>query len=168
VPSARFAVAACVLAAAGCRAAGVSPVRASDGGVPRDAVAATVVRVVDGDTVVLRIGGRRLRVRLIGVDAPETWLRHDCFGAEATRELRRLIPPGSRVRAAGDAEPYDRYGRRLLYLWTARGVFVPAALIRTGFARALPIPPDTSHATTFREAEDTARRARLGLWRACA
>ncbi|MFB9840612.1 hypothetical protein, partial [Actinoallomurus acaciae] len=43
---------------------------------------AVVTRVVDGDTLILRGQGR---VRLIGVDAPETWRRHDCFGAEATR-----------------------------------------------------------------------------------
>jgi micrococcal nuclease len=128
---------------------------------------AVVLRVVDGDTVVLRILGRRVRVRIIGMDAPETWLRHDCFGAEATRALRRLAPPGSAVYAAGDAEPYDRYGRRLLYLWTARGVFVEAAIIRAGYARALPVPPDTARAALLREAEDAARRTRTGRWGAC-
>jgi micrococcal nuclease len=129
------------------------------------AMTAVVVRVVDGDTLVLRIAGRPLRVRLIGVDAPETWLRHDCFGAAATRGLRRLTPPGARLRAAGDVRETDRYGRRLLYLWTPQGVFVNAALVRAGFARALTIPPDTSRATTLADAEAAARRARAGLWR---
>ncbi|GAB2853750.1 hypothetical protein GCM10027176_65500 [Actinoallomurus bryophytorum] len=129
------------------------------------AVTAGVVRVIDGDTLVLRTRGRPARVRLIGVDAPEKWLRHDCFGAEATRALRRLTPPGSAVRATGDAEPRDRYGRRLLYLWTPRGVLVNAALVRSGFARAMAVPPDTRYAAVLREAEDAARRARSGLWR---
>jgi endonuclease YncB( thermonuclease family) len=128
---------------------------------------ATVVRVVDGDTVILRISGRRERVRLIGVDAPETWLRHDCFGVEATRALRRLAPPGSAVRAAPDVELRDHYGRLLLYLWTRDGTFVNATMVRTGYARTLLIPPNLSRATTLREAQRTAHHTHTGLWRAC-
>jgi micrococcal nuclease len=124
-----------------------------------------VVRIIDGDTLVLRARGRRTRVRLIGVDAPETWLRHDCYGPEATRALRRLTPPGSVVRATGDAAPRDRYGRRLLYLWTPRGVLVNAALVREGFARAMAVRPDTRYAAVIGDAEDAARRGRAGLWR---
>ena len=123
---------------------------------------AVVTRVVDGDTLILRGQGR---VRLIGVDAPETWRRHDCFGAEATRALRRLTPPGQVVRVAGDVRPRDRYGRRLLYVWTRRGVFVNAALVRTGFARALAVPPDTGRAPVLRDAEEAARRGHAGMWR---
>jgi len=128
----------------------------------RTCATTTVVRVIDGDTLVLRGMGR---VRLIGVDAPETWLRHDCFGAEATRALSQLTPPGSPVRMAGDSEPHDRYGRRLLYLWTPGGVLVNAALVHAGFARAMSIPPNTSHAAAIRAAEATARHRRSGLWR---
>src|SRR5262249_36902113 len=113
---------------------------------PPEARAALVGRVADGDTLLLRIGGRRLRVRLIGVDAPETWARRDCYGAEAARALRRLVPVGSAVRVIGDREPYDHFGRRLLHLWTSRGRLVSAALVRAGFARALAIPPDTRYA----------------------
>lgn len=134
---------------------------------PRGAPRARVVRTVDGDTIVLRLRGRRLRVRLIGLDAPETWARHDCYGAEASRALRRLTPPGSVVRVAGDREPYDRYGRRLFYVWTAQGRFVDEELVRLGFARALTIPPDTRHAARLRAAEAVARRSGAGLWTAC-
>ncbi|WP_433180173.1 thermonuclease family protein [Actinoallomurus sp. CA-150999] len=134
---------------------------------PPEARTALVVRVVDGDTVLLRIGGRGLRVRLIGVDAPETWARRDCYGAEAARALRRLVPVGSAVRVIGDREPYDRFGRRLLHLWTSRGRLVSAALVRAGFARALAIPPDTRYAPLLDAAETAARRSGAGLWRAC-
>jgi micrococcal nuclease len=120
-----------------------------------------VVRVVDGDTLVLRGLGR---VRLIGVDAPETWLRHDCLGEEATQALRRLTPPGSWVRTAGDMERRDHYGRRLLYVWTRSGEFVNTALVRDGWARAMPIPPDTSHAPLIHAAEATAQHRRAGIW----
>lgn len=120
-----------------------------------------VVRVIDGDTVVLQGLGR---VRLIGLDAPETWLRHDCMGTEATQALRALTPPGSPVHTAGDSEPRDHYGRRLLYLWTPSGEFVNATLVREGLARAMPIPPDTSYAPFIHAAEDTARHRRAGIW----
>jgi micrococcal nuclease len=118
--------------------------------------------VIDGDTLILRGVGR---VRLIGVDAPETWLRHDCQGEEATRALRRLTPPGSPVRTAGDAERRDHYGRRLLYVWTSAGEFVNVTLVRKGLARAMPIPPDTTYAPLIHAAEDTARHRRAGIWR---
>jgi micrococcal nuclease len=131
-------------------------------------MSASIVRVVDGDTVIVRMNGRRERVRLIGVDAPETWLRHDCFGTEATLALRRLAPPGALVHAAADAERRDRYGRLLLYLWTSHGAFVNADLIREGFARTMTIPPNTSRASVFQEAERTARHTLAGLWHACA
>jgi micrococcal nuclease len=113
---------------------------------PRDAWSAVVRRVVDGDTVILLARGRSVRVRLIGADAPELWYRRDCDGAEAARGLRALLPPGSQVRAAGDRDAVDRYGRRLLYLWTlgrrahAGAVTtrsaVGTATVRAGKARA--------------------------------
>ncbi|GLY83658.1 thermonuclease family protein [Actinoallomurus iriomotensis] len=152
----RWLAAGCLLAA-GCAPA--QPVRFRQRAATTTAV---VTRVVDGDTLIVRGQGR---VRLIGVDAPETWRRHDCFGAEATRELRRLTPPGRAVRVAGDVRPQDRYGRRLFYVWTSRGVFVNAALVRAGFARALPVPPDTGRAGVLRDAEETARRGHAGMWR---
>src|SRR4051794_32279111 len=84
--------------------------RASDPAAPRDAFRATVDRVVDGDTFVARRDGRLLRVRLIGIDAPES-VKPDapveCFGKEAARFLQRLLPEGAIVRAA-----YEDGGRR--------------------------------------------------------
>jgi endonuclease YncB( thermonuclease family) len=113
---------------------------------PRDAWSAVVLRVVDGDTVDLLAGGRSVRVRLIGVDAPETWPRRDCLGAEAARRLRGLLPRGSPVRAAGDREAVDRYGRRLLYLWARGGRARPGTAttrVRPGTATTR-VPPGTA------------------------
>ena len=135
-------------------------------GPPPEAVSAIVVRVIDGDTVVLRIGGRSRRVRLVGVDAPETWARHDCFGSEAARALRRLTPVGARVRAAGDRRPYDRFGRRLLHLWTASGRLVEMDLLRAGLGR-LVVASGTRYAAALADAQARARRAGTGLWGAC-
>ena len=75
---------------------------------------ATVVRVVDGDTILAEIGGSRERVRLIGVDTPETVKPNapvDCFGKEASNRTKQLLPEGTPVRLVLDAEERDRYGR---------------------------------------------------------
>lgn len=145
----------------------VGAVAAEPAGPPPEAWSALVLRVVDGDTLLLRIDGRSRRVRLIGVDAPETWGRRDCFGGQASRALRRLTPVGSPVRVAGDREAYDRFGRRLLHLWTSRGRLVAAELVRAGLARTLVIPPNTRYAPVLEAAEAQARRVGAGLWGAC-
>jgi micrococcal nuclease len=136
-------------------------------GPPAEARRALVLRVLDGDTLLLRLDGRSRRVRLIGVDAPETWGRRDCFGAEASRALRRLTPVGSQVRVAGDRQAYDRFGRRLLHLWTRRGRLLAAELLRAGLARTLVIPPNIRYARVLEAAEAQARRVGAGLWGAC-
>ena len=77
--------------------------------------AARVVRVVDGDTVVVRTGGRDERVRYIGVDTPESvkpGTPVQCFAKAASAANKRLVE-GREVRLVLDAETRDRYGRRL-------------------------------------------------------
>jgi micrococcal nuclease len=124
---------------------------------------ARVVRVIDGDTLVVA-GGER--VRLIGVDTPE--LRPvECYGRAATRELRRLVG-GRRVRLERDVEERDRYGRLLAYVRRGDGLLVNAELVRRGFAQPLTVPPNVRHAARFRRLAREARRERRGLWRACA
>ena len=130
-----------------------------------------VVRVVDGDTVVLRMRGGEEAVRLIGVDTPET-VKPDtpvqCYGPEASAHLHGLLPDGTRVRVARDAEARDHFGRLLLYLWRAdNGRFVNLDIASGGFGRPLSIAPNTAHAAELAAAADDARRAGRGLWGAC-
>jgi micrococcal nuclease len=127
----------------------------------------TVDRVVDGDTVIVD----RVRVRLIGIDAPES-VKPDspieCFGPESSAELHRLLPVGTRVRLEPDQEHADRYGRTLAYVWRLNPPLdVDVELARLGFARALTIPPNVAHRTEIASAVASAQRADLGLWRAC-
>lgn len=132
---------------------------------------ATVTRLIDGDTLVLRVGGRDERVRLIGIDTPETKdLRRpvQCYGKEASALLAALLPPGTAVRVERDAEARDRYGRLLLYVWRADdGLFVNLRLARGGAADQLRIPPNTAHASDIARAVGEARAAQRGLWGAC-
>jgi micrococcal nuclease len=129
-----------------------------------------VTRVVDGDTVHVRIGGDDEAVRYIGVDTPETvkpGTPVQCFGKAASAYNHRLVE-GQQVRLRFDAERRDRYGRLLAYVYRDRdGLFVNAALVRRGYATTLTIAPNTSHARELSALERRARRSRRGLWRAC-
>jgi micrococcal nuclease len=129
---------------------------------------ARVERVVDGDTIVVRIDGRSERVRYIGIDTPESvkpGTRVQCFGKAAAAANRRLVA-GRDVRLAYDAERRARYGRLLAYVY--RGdLLVNAELIRRGYAKPLEIEPNVAHAAELRQLAVSARRAHRGLWSRC-
>jgi micrococcal nuclease len=133
---------------------------------PRDAVAAKVQRVSDGDTFVASVKGRRERVRVIGVDTPESVAPNtpdEPYGEEASDFAKRYLD-GETVRLAGDAEPRDRYGRMLAYVWLADGTFWNALLVAEGYAQQLTIPPNVTYAGLFRRLAAEARREDRGLW----
>jgi micrococcal nuclease len=125
----------------------------------------TVVRVVDGDTIVLA-GGER--VRLIGVNTPET--KHpekavERFGREATTFSRRLLA-GERVRLEFDQERRDRYGRTLAYVYLEDGRLANEEIIRQGYGHAVTAHPFAeAMKERFRAAEREAREAGRGLWK---
>jgi micrococcal nuclease len=128
---------------------------------------ATIERVVDGDTVVLTDD---TRVRLIGIDTPETVDPRrpvECLGREASARLRELLPAGTAVRLVYDVERTDRYGRTLAYVYRADDdLFVNEAMAREGFAEQLTVPPNVAHVDDIAAAVADARQAGRGLWRA--
>jgi micrococcal nuclease len=130
-----------------------------------------VVRVVDGDTLTVRIEGRDERVRLIGIDTPESVDPDrpvECYGPEAADHLAQLLPPGTPVRLERDVEPRDPYDRLLAYAYRdGDGLLVNHALVAGGFAEASEFPPNTALSADLRSAEIAARRARVGMWGAC-
>lgn len=149
---------------------------------PAEAIA-HVVRVIDGDTVEARIGGRVEDVRLIGVDTPETvkpGTPVQCGGEPASHFTRRRLA-GRGVRLVFGVERRDVYGRLLAYVYLAdpaptapqhrgsrgREQLFNAALVRRGLARTLTIPPNDRFAPHFKRLELAAARAGRGLWGAC-
>jgi micrococcal nuclease len=131
-------------------------------------VVAYVSRVVDGDTVEVRFGGREEDVRYIGVDTPETvkpGAPVGCFGPQASDFNHHLVEHRM-VRLSFDAERRDVYGRLLAYVHMGK-LFVNAELVRRGLARSLTIPPNDSHARLFRRLERRAGRLGRGLWSRC-
>ena len=130
--------------------------------------AARVERAVDGDTIVVSLGGREERVRYIGIDTPESVDPNEpvqCFAERASDFNARLVE-GRRVRLVFDAERRDVYGRLLAYVY-AGGTFVNAKLVRLGYARTLQIAPNTNFADLFGRLERAAASAGRGLWKAC-
>ena len=126
------------------------------------AAAQRVERVVDGDTIIVSDVGR---VRLIGVDTPESVDPRrpvEFFGKEASAFTKRLVE-GKPVRLEYDWERTDRYGRTLAYVHLQDGTFVNAEIIRQGYGHAYTRFP-FRHLDSFRGLEREAREARRGLW----
>lgn len=138
---------------------------------PRVDGRATVLSVVDGDTIVVEIVGRTETLRLIGVDTPESVHPErpvECFGPEAAEFLSTLLPPHTEVTIQRDVVGRDHYGRLLGYVRRASdGLYVNDELVRQGFARPMSIEPNTSQRESFVEAARAAEAADVGLWAAC-
>lgn len=139
---------------------------------PADATSSHVAYVHDGDTLFLQPDGTasrddQVKVRVIGVDAPELGGNAECFAVEARDYLRALLPVGTEVWVARDEEPLDQYGRSLYYLWTGSGDFVNLDLVQNGYATALRVQPNEAYWPELRDAESTARANDLGLWGSC-
>jgi micrococcal nuclease len=132
---------------------------------------AIIVRVVDGDTIRVKIEGRTERVRFIGIDTPETVKPNtpvQCFGREASARTKTLLPAGSVVHLVTDVETRDRYRRLLAYVYRdVDGAFVNLLLADEGYAVPYTYPPNVAHADEFVAAAGRARDARLGLWSRC-
>lgn len=130
---------------------------------PNGEMTATVERVVDGDTFETSTGEK---VRLIGVDTPETVKPNhpvEPYGKEASNYTKQLLT-GQKVTLKFDVEPFDKYKRLLAYVYLPDGTFVNEKLVREGYARIMTIPPNVACADLFLEAERDAREHDRGLW----
>lgn len=152
---------------------GVAPALWTDS-IPAGAEPATLLRVVDGDTIEVEVGGVVERVRLILVDTPETMDPNnpvECFGTEATAFTGWLFGIGAPLWLETDVSERDRYDRLLRYAWLDFGggtvVQVNEAIVRSGYGVLATFPPDVAYVDRMRDAQEFARRHQLGLWPAC-
>jgi micrococcal nuclease len=124
---------------------------------------ATVVRVIDGDTIEVSINGKIYTVRYIGINTPETTQgKKEPFGQEATNKNSELV--NSRiVRLEKDVRETDDFGRLLRYVYVGN-LFINAELVRLGYARATPYPPDVKYQELFSSLEQQAKGMFLGMW----
>ena len=132
----------------------------------KDAKPYKVVRVIDGDTVIIDLDGKQTRVRLIGVDTPETVHPRkavEFYGKEASRFTSNLLK-GESVFLEYDQQKQDGYGRTLAYLYRAPdGLFVNLEIVRQGYGHAYTKYP-FKYMELFRRHERAAREAGRGLW----
>lgn len=130
---------------------------------------ARVVRVVDGDTIVIDRGRGDERVRYIGMDTPECVKPNTPveFMAKEASAVNGALVDGQDVVLERDVSDTDRFDRLLRYVWlrnAAGWLFVNLELVRQGYAQVATYPPDVRWTDELREAEAAARDAGVGLW----
>jgi micrococcal nuclease len=141
---------------------------------PADLPTAAVVRVIDGDTVDVRLNGQVVRLRLIGIDTPEIVDPRkavQCFGREASAKAHELLD-GQTVALEADPsqDERDRYGRLLRYVWLSDGRLFNREMVAEGYAFEYTYDLPYKYQAEFKQAEHDAREAQRGLWssQACA
>lgn len=125
---------------------------------PEDGNGVRVVRVVDGDTIIVLLNGAETRVRLIGINAPES---DECLAEEAGRRLEEML--AGEVRLETDEEETDRFGRMLAYIWAGE-ILVNERLAAEGLALSRAYQPNVSRQTVLDRAAADARRGGVGMW----
>jgi micrococcal nuclease len=139
-----------------------------------------VSKVVDGDTFHCVANGEEIKVRLIGVDTPESRnnpkARRDAektgmpiediikMGKTAYKFTKSLIPEGTTVYLETDVQLTDKYGRILAYVWLPDGRMLNEVLVREGYAQVYTIPPNVKYQEVLLSAQRKAREERKGFW----
>jgi micrococcal nuclease len=124
---------------------------------------------VDGDTFwIINSKGENEKIRLIGVDAPESRKSGKkeigFYGKESKTYLEQILT-GRKVRLEYDVSKYDRYKRTLAYVYLENGTFLNAHLIKNGYAAVMTVPPNVKYAEQFVQLQKEARDKKKGLWK---
>lgn len=127
-----------------------------------------ITKVSDGDTFWCQDeNGKRIKVRLIGIDAPEPrnyfHKKEQPFGKESSKYAQKLLQNKS-VKLELDVNPLDQYGRTLAYAYFADGTLINEKIIKEGYAVLMTIPPNVKYQQRFVDAQQYARDHQLGLW----
>jgi micrococcal nuclease len=133
------------------------------------AIQATVVRVIDGDTIVVAFGGTEYHVRYIGMDTPESVKPGSLVEAMALTSVaaNEALVDGKTVVLEKDVSEVDQFDRLLRHVWVqadGKLVLVGLELVRTGFAQVTTYPPDVKYVDLLLAAQASARTAQIGLW----
>ncbi len=128
----------------------------------------SVVRIIDGDTIVVNINGKDETIRLIGINAPETVDPRkavECFGKEASNKAKELLDKKvvylEKDSTQGDT---DKYGRLLRYVFLEDGTNFNKIMIADGYVYEYTYNLPYKYQSEFKQAETEARKAKKGLW----
>ncbi|MBQ9764609.1 MAG: thermonuclease family protein [Lachnospiraceae bacterium] len=128
----------------------------------------SLVRVVDGDTIVVKLDEENVKVRLIGINAAESVHSDESKNTEegkaASEHLKGMLKEGDTLYIQYDVDQYDQYERTLAYVWLEDDVNIDserdiekymlnAILVSQGYAEAKAYPPNTRYAEVFEELE---------------
>lgn len=128
----------------------------------------SVEKVVDGDTIKVKIDGKLKSVRLIGLDTPEVVDPRkvvECFGREASDKAKEILS-GQKIRLEIDSSQgdQDKYGRLLRYVYLEDNTFFNKWMIENGYGHEYTYDIPYIYQVEFQEAENSARENKLGLW----
>jgi micrococcal nuclease len=146
-----------------------------------DEYSAIIVRVIDGDTYLIRYMGKEEKLRLIGIDTPETTANRKAKkdmnryeqdiktmtaqGNEARHFVKELIPAGTKIRLEFDVQRRDQYGRLLAYVYLDNGEMLNEKIIADGYANPMTYPPNVKYNQLFIIKYQEARYQKKGLWK---
>lgn len=160
----------------------------SDNGSKTDSTIATVssgleevdlVRVVDGDTIIINTAGEDISVRLIGVDTPESVNpdknKNNEYGSMASEYTKELLADVRTLYLQYDVTKTDKYGRMLAYVWLDNNIntlsqsdicdnMLNAILVENGYAYDKAYMPNKEYSDVFAELRETAENSGTGLW----
>ncbi len=141
----------------------------------------TVTRIIDGDILQAIYGEREKRIRLIGIDTPESRVNKKAkrdanmseqdikkiieMGRKAKKYVDGLIKRGDLITIEFDAQESDKYGRLLCYVYLSNGKMLNEEILKAGYANVMTVPPNVKYKDMFLKAYNYARESRLGLWR---
>lgn len=126
-----------------------------------------VVSVTDGDTFEINYNGTKTKVRLIGVDTPESVhpnsKKNNEYGEEASKYTKSLLE-GKTVKLEFDVSPQDKYGRLLAYVYLENGEMLNEKLLKEGYAQVATYPPNVKYVENFKAIQKEARENKVGFW----
>jgi micrococcal nuclease len=146
---------------------------------------ATVVKIIDGDTLVVKYQGKEQKVRLIGMDTPEVSYNRKtkrdmeksgkdlkaiiAQGKEASNFVKKLVQKGDQVGLEFDVQKVepprdDKPARLLAYVYLADGRMLNEEIVKAGYGQVYTVPPNVKYVELFRKAEREARESKRGLW----
>jgi micrococcal nuclease len=140
----------------------------------------TVIKIIDGDTLWVHYEGQRERVRLIGIDTPESRINMKAkkdaektgqdinsiitLGKRATKYVSSLIKPGDKVTIEFDVLQLDWSGMLLGYVYLSNGKMLNEEIVKAGYANIITMPPNIKYQDRFLKSLKEARERKWGLW----
>jgi micrococcal nuclease len=144
------------------------------------AITAKIIKVIDGDTLLVKVSDDTERIRLIGIDSPESFdnpkAERDSrnngekissitnHGRQAEQYAKSIISQGEMVRLEYDVQLRDKYGRILAYVYLNDGTMLNEKMLLNGYAKVYTIPPDVKYVERFKKAQSKAQNSKAGLW----